>query len=399
MAARTRATPPAQTEHVEVAPEAPPPPNVIAALAGVLSELGGIGKMTAAQRRAAGMGAGSEERGVPYPYRGIDQIAARVQPLLGKYCVAIIPTRQHSQVTPIELGGKPWSDERLRVEWTIYGPGGVADSITAMSEGVGRDNSDKGPNKASTMAYKNLLLRIFSIGDPADDPDAERVENERNAEPKISAEQADALRAVINEIPTEEGRKAVRDEVASRWGRPNDILARDGEAASQFVSTKLREALIAIGDAGEPTGKPAANLTDAERVIEGLGDAVASVEAGAPEQGQTAPPSTEPPPPPPPGDRPQPTHPGGPRPRRTKRTSKANDGGPGAVEPTPELSTALVDAVEVGLVPDDAPVSAAADNECPTCHAAAGTACVEKAIRFDGYVHPARIVEPEAGSA
>ena len=144
--------------------------NVISALAAVQAELGGIQKLTPEQRRKQGA-AGGDERGVTYAYRGIDQIAAAAQPLFGKHGVVIVPSRIDSQVVEVTLNGRPWSDRTVLVHWTIYGPGGVTDMITAQTEGIGRDNSDKGANKALTGAYKNLLTRLLTVGDPADDTD------------------------------------------------------------------------------------------------------------------------------------------------------------------------------------------------------------------------------------
>jgi hypothetical protein len=218
-----------------------PPRNVVEALARVLAELGGIPKLTSQQRQKAGMSTGSGEGGLTYAYRSVDQLAAAAQPLLGKYGVVIVPRKVEATVTEITVNNKPWTDERHKVIWRIYGPGGLEDWIKAKSIGVGRDNSDKGANKASTMAYKNLLLRLFSIGDPSDDADHERVETQR--EPTISVEAQEAIRAVIAAIPTEEERMKVRAQVASTWGRPAEILARDGSDVQTFVLSKLREAL------------------------------------------------------------------------------------------------------------------------------------------------------------
>lgn len=153
------------------------PTNVVAALAAITAELGPIEKLTPAQRRQRGMmTGGDDERGIKYAYRGVDQIAAELQPLLGEYGVAIVPRVASHDVTDIEVGGKPWTSHTVLVHWSIYGPGGIGDMIEATTIGEGRDNSDKGVNKATTAAYKNLLLRMFSIGDPSEDPDVERHE-------------------------------------------------------------------------------------------------------------------------------------------------------------------------------------------------------------------------------
>lgn len=150
--------------------------TVVTAIAAIMGELGGIGKLTPEQRRARGLGGGDGERGVSYAYRGIDQIAAAVQPLLAKHGVVIVPTSTESKVTDIIVNQKPWTDTSIRIEWTIAGPNDT--TLQACSEGQGRDNSDKGINKAFTSAYKNLLLRLFAIGDPDEDADTQRHEAE-----------------------------------------------------------------------------------------------------------------------------------------------------------------------------------------------------------------------------
>ncbi len=161
-----------------------PPTNVIAALARVALELKPIEKLTPDERRKrSGKPAGEGERGITYAYRGIDQIAGELQPLLGKYGVVIVPNVVSQHVNEIQVNGRPWTDTTATVDWTIYGPGGAEDLIHARTLGLGRDNADKGPNKALTMAYKNLLLRLFSVGDSADDPDNERHERDRVDQP------------------------------------------------------------------------------------------------------------------------------------------------------------------------------------------------------------------------
>lgn len=149
------------------------PGNVISALAAVMAEIGGIRKLTSAQRVKMGLQAApeGEDRGVKYAYRGIDQIAQAAQPLLGTYGVVIVPNVIERAVADITINSKPWTETLVKVVWTVYGPGGVEDNIRSVTYGLGRDNSDKGDNKAMTTAFKNLLLRILCIGDPRDDTD------------------------------------------------------------------------------------------------------------------------------------------------------------------------------------------------------------------------------------
>ena len=179
------AAPPTDAE-----PELPMPTNVIASLARVMAEIGGIRKMTSRQRIALGLMEDPGDKGVKYAYRGIDQLAAAAQPLFGKYGVVVVPTVLNQEVKDITINGNPWTDTLVEVRWDIYGPQGVLrpgvqDMITSTTTGVGRDNSDKGVNKAMTTAFKNLLLRLLCIGDPADDTDSVRHENEAITGPPV----------------------------------------------------------------------------------------------------------------------------------------------------------------------------------------------------------------------
>ncbi len=143
-----------------------PVENVITALAKVQAEIGGIGKTR------------PKDGQLGYAYRGIDAIASEAQPLFGREGIVIVPTETMiTNTVDLTINGKPWVDVFVRVEWTIYGPGGVQDCITATTFGVGRDNSDKSVNKAATQAFKNLMLRILCIGDPQDDADQPQHQN------------------------------------------------------------------------------------------------------------------------------------------------------------------------------------------------------------------------------
>lgn len=183
-------------------------PNVVVALAAATSELEGIRKMTPAERRAkyGTTGGGDGEQGVTYAYRGIDQIEAAAQAVLGRHGVIVVPRRIVDLEVGIVMRGakndKPWRHVTLKIEWRIYGPGGIGDVIRAESLGEGLDNSDKAYNKASTGARKNALLSLLRIGDPDDDPDKERHDlsdgaPEPAAVPDEHALDTDALRAEL----------------------------------------------------------------------------------------------------------------------------------------------------------------------------------------------------------
>lgn len=166
----------------------PAPRNVIEALARVTWQIGGISKLTPEQRRRL-TGVAGEPGGVNFAYRGIDQIASAAQPLFGRYGVVIVPKANTPEVIKIIKGNATmettaWTRTTVEVEWSIYGPGGPEDKITAVTIGVADDNADKSVNKAMTAAFKNVLLRVLCIGDPQDDTDSYQRQPEDYNDPE-----------------------------------------------------------------------------------------------------------------------------------------------------------------------------------------------------------------------
>lgn len=134
--------------------------NVVSALAAVIAELPGIGKDGRASQQQGG-----------YAYRGIEQITAHAAPLLAKHGVVFLPQVLDVDVRDITVNSKPWTDTYLTVRYLICGPGGPEDRVEATVVGIGRDNADKGANKALTQAFKYALLQVLCIADAKDDGD------------------------------------------------------------------------------------------------------------------------------------------------------------------------------------------------------------------------------------
>jgi hypothetical protein len=166
------------------------PTNVIQAIAVVMAELPGIAK----KKHPSESG-----KGLTYAYRGIEEITSEVQELFAKHCVVPVPRVISRSVEKIVVNGNDWSDTFLEVEWRIYGPGGLTDYVEAITAGQGRDNSDKGTNKAMTQAFKYLLLDLLCISDPADDTDGQTVETT----PKAPTTTREAPKSSTPTAPTE----------------------------------------------------------------------------------------------------------------------------------------------------------------------------------------------------
>ena len=129
--------------------------TVQAAVAAVMGDLKGIEK--------------DGGQGLGYKFRSIEQVTKEVRPLFAKHGVVIVPRATLFDTRPCPGMKENWQDIYMSVEWTIIGPDGS--TLTANTIGIGRDNSDKGANKAMTQAYKYLLLDLLVISDPDDDTD------------------------------------------------------------------------------------------------------------------------------------------------------------------------------------------------------------------------------------
>ena len=146
---------------------------VIQAITEIMTELGGVPKG----------GYNSEQR---YNFRGIEDLLVRLNPLLAKYGVVIVPdVIERFYEARTSAKGTQGHCAHLHVRYTVYGPGG--DSITLSTWGEGVDYSDKGTNKAMTAAFKYALLQLFAVCDPAEDADREGPEAGVAAPPELQA--------------------------------------------------------------------------------------------------------------------------------------------------------------------------------------------------------------------
>jgi len=124
-----------------------------------------------------------------YNYRGIEAITRHVQPLFAKHKVLTLPAAEVLGTVPSPAMKDGWQDVIMRVEWTLVHADGS--SLTAVTNGIGRDRTDKGANKAQQQAYKYLLLHVLCIADGKDDADGLTYEQDR---------QLDALASTVEQV-------------------------------------------------------------------------------------------------------------------------------------------------------------------------------------------------------
>lgn len=199
--------------------------TVQAALSRVIEELPAIGK--------------GDKSPQGYSFRGIEAITKHLQPLLAKHGVVIVPSATITNVVPSPGMKDSWQDIYMTVKWTIYGPDG--DSVEACTTGIGRDNSDKGANKAQTQAYKYLLLHLLCISDVKDDADNATYDHGYRAEP---AQPSRASRDLYDRVAATKG-TPLADELKALAAENRRALK-----ASEFdTDPKFAEQVAALLDA------------------------------------------------------------------------------------------------------------------------------------------------------
>ena len=138
------------------------------ALKAVQTELGAVGKDSTANA------------GGTYKYRGIDAVINALHPLLANHGVTIAPHVVAHSLEPFTGYSKPHTITIITVDYHIHGPDGDQLDPPVRSIGYGIDNTDKGPGKALSYAYKSAISQLFSL--PTDDPS---MDVEQTPEPQF----------------------------------------------------------------------------------------------------------------------------------------------------------------------------------------------------------------------
>ena len=142
--------------------------TLIDALSAIQGEIGAVGKDGKAHASMGG-----------YSFRGIDAVMNALHPLLAKHGVVIAPTIVDHQLTPFAGYSKPHTITILTIDYNVHGPNGEKLDPPVRAIGYGIDNTDKGPGKAQSYAFKSAIGQLFSL--PTDDPE---MDNEQTPEPQ-----------------------------------------------------------------------------------------------------------------------------------------------------------------------------------------------------------------------
>lgn len=111
-----------------------------------------------------------------FNFRGIDAVVNSINPLLKKHRVAVLPTKvTHTNVERFENANKKIvTDAVVVVEYTWIAEDGS--TFKTEAQGQGRDFADKAVAKASSVAFRTLLIQSLALPTDAPDPDADSIE-------------------------------------------------------------------------------------------------------------------------------------------------------------------------------------------------------------------------------
>lgn len=167
-----------------------------------------IGKMIAI-RKAVGAVKKEGTGGVPYNFRGVDQVINAVYPALNEFGVLAVPTKavhKHEQrltggteKNGVLVGQKLLSISTITLDVTFYAEEDGS-SITAQVIGEAQDYSDKSGAQAHSVAYRIAMLQAFTL--PTDSPD-----------PELNQEKAGGVEDVVNTKPAGPTVKELTDKI------------------------------------------------------------------------------------------------------------------------------------------------------------------------------------------
>ena len=231
------------TETITEAPAA----HVVEAIARVMRDLPAIGKEGHAAPSQGG-----------YAYRGIEQITRAAQGLFARHGITFVPRVTSYEVKEITVQNKPWTDTILSVDYRIYGPAGIDDYLTASIVAIGRDNSDKGANKAMTQAFKYVMLQTLCISDATDDTDG--TTHVADASPVSQPAEADTVDDIRGQIGRLDA--TARATLADRWNASkihnlDQLQADEVEAVREMLRAVAVESFRSASDTPAAPTAPA----------------------------------------------------------------------------------------------------------------------------------------------
>lgn len=142
-------------------------------------------------------------------YKAISEkeVLNMVKPLLKKHGLILVPINaamtESVDTYDTQRGRTTRCISSLVETWRVIDID-TGESIDAVGVGNGADPQDKGPGKASTYAYKNMLSKMFMLfsGEDTDNTHSDDISAQMTAK-KVTKDQSDELQYLVIETNTD----------------------------------------------------------------------------------------------------------------------------------------------------------------------------------------------------
>lgn len=197
--------------------------------------------------------------GVPFAFRGVDQVVSHLSPLLKKHDVIVIPevlevTHTSRDVTDRQgnPSGKVITQTELRTRFEFIATEDGS-SLSAVTAGLAQDFADRSAAQAQSVAFRVALLQVFSL--PTTDKEPEVVGEE------IIKGRAEAFAATSPTAP-----KPAAAGVTALQGKIKALIAGTyADAKGTLFDPVPKETINALGV--EISGKPGQGWMADESVL------------------------------------------------------------------------------------------------------------------------------------
>jgi len=198
---------------------------------------GGPDNRTVTQRIlaiAAEVGVVAPERagGVPFAFRGVDQVVSKLTPLLIKHGVFIAPVRVSHTLDQRDVGSKVVTKADVVVEYRAFGAAG--DYLDFQVPGQADDFADRSTAQAMSVAFRILLLQLFHIA--ANGNEEAQSEETKNTREAAGLAKVEAARATATQAPSAPSNSQATDPAVQMR---QAILASAGQKG--WDGTKINE--------------------------------------------------------------------------------------------------------------------------------------------------------------
>jgi hypothetical protein len=161
--------------------------------------------------------------GVPFAFRGIDAVVAKLTPLLNEHGVFVMPIQAVQNLSQRDVGNKTVTKADLAVTYRFYGAEG--DYLDAEVPGQSDDFADRSTAQAMSVAYRILLLQVFHIAAFGNEEAAS--EETKNARETAGAAKVNTAKAAAAKPsgpdPAEQMRQAILAAAALKGWEPDKI--------------------------------------------------------------------------------------------------------------------------------------------------------------------------------